>query len=136
MKRQFNAELFVIVWKGNLIRRCLSLSGFGDTRYIIDIMILRAHGIYSIWRNMAHVGLKDRFELPHSVARLFNVVKILGSAVTAVRSVVNIVYDFVVGGNVNDHAESVNATSREEVDRFVAFVDNLLFIMQLTYMHL
>ena len=88
---------------------------------------------------MAHVGLKDRFELPHSVARLFNVVKILGSAVTAVRSVVNIVYDFVVGGNVksvNDHAESVNATSREEVDRFVAFVDNLLFIMQLTYMHL
>ncbi len=72
---------------------------------------------------MAHVGLKDRFELPHSVARLFNVVKILGSAVTAVRSVVNIVYDFVVGGNVNDHAESVNATSREEVDRFVAFVD-------------
>ncbi len=100
MKRQFNAELFVIVWKGNLIRRCLSLSGFGDTRYIIDIMILRAHGIYSIWRNMAHVGLKDRFELPHFVARLFNVVKILGSAVTAVRSVVNIVYDFVVGGNV------------------------------------
>ncbi len=72
------------------------MSGFGDTRYIIDILILRAHGIYSIWRNMAHVGLKDRFELPHSVARLFNVVKILGSAVTAVRSVVNIVYDFVV----------------------------------------
>ncbi len=70
------------------------MSGFGDTRYIIDIMILRAHGIYSIWRNMAHVGLKDRFELPHSFARLFNVVKILGSAVTAVRSVVNIVYDF------------------------------------------
>ncbi len=113
MKRQFNAELFVIVWKGNLIRRCLSLSGFGDTRYIIDIMILRAHGIYSIWRNMWHVGLKDRFELPHSVACLFNVVKILGSAVTAVRSVVNIVYDFVVGGNVNDHAESVDATSRQ-----------------------
>ncbi len=77
---------------------------------------------------MAHVGLKDRFESPHSVAHLFNVVKILGSAVTAVQSVVNIVYDFVVGGNVNDHAESVNATSREEVDRFVAFVDNLLFM--------
>ena len=73
-------------------------------------------------------NIKYLFELPHSVARLFNIVKNLGSATTAVLSVVHIVYDFVRGSD-NNKAVSVNhAISRQEVDRVVAFVDNFLFM--------
>ena len=58
----------------------------------------------------------------------FNVVNVFGGAITAVLSVVQIVYDFVRGSD-NDKAVSVNhAISRQEIDRFVALVDNFLFM--------
>ena len=57
--------------------------------YIHTIVIARTHDAMK----MVHGGLKNRFELPHSVARLFNVVKVLGSACVGLLLLLRFRYD-------------------------------------------